>query len=173
MKKVILIGLILAILLLAFPQGVMAATDTAAVSATIADYIFLDVTGPTSAWPLEFTHVTNECDAVPECNQLTNAISFAINTNDAWFLTAKQDSTGQVGRLLSGSTYLTNPLYIGPNTANNYVTVVSADQLLESGTTVGVITPFTKNLRQTLAIGDQSALGTYSITLTFDATTAP
>ena len=174
MKKVLLIGFVLAILLLAFPQGVMAAVsdgDSAIVTATIADYIDLVVTGP-STWGLTYT--ATQC-AIPSdytnCNQLTNAISFDISSNDGWALSVLGDNTGNQGFLRSsgtGAASLQRRFLIGPDSSSNYVTVETTKQLHIG--VLGDTVPFTKNLQQTLAITDD-ATKTYTLTLVFDATT--
>jgi hypothetical protein len=177
MKRVLLIGIILAILILAMPQGVSAATSSggaaqaAEVTATIADYITLVVTGPASTWMLNFDNNPVQCDSDAKCNQLNNAITFAISSNDGWTLSAVGDNSGNIGFLKTSESpflSLVNRLKIGPNPTAAYVTVETT-KTLQTGT-LGVTPPFTKNLQQTLAITDD-ATRTYHLTLTFDATT--
>ena len=82
MKKVLLIGLILAICILAFPQGVMAATsgDTANVVANIEDKCEVTSTfnAPALGWNLERN--------AP--NDLSNAITVTVDSSSPWGLVA-------------------------------------------------------------------------------------
>jgi len=178
MKKVLLIGLILAILLLAFPQGVMALdTGSATVSATISDYIDLVVTRASSApWVLDYT--VTQCDAplatTTGCNKLIDNIQFDINTNAAWKLSLLADADKN-GYLTSDTTPLTNRLTIGPvNSGTTYLVATSSSsaQELQSGLLPdsGIVPQFKKSLQQQLAIADDSTL-TYSNTLNFNVIT--
>ena len=170
MKKVLLIGFILVILLLAFPQGVMAADDTgsATVSATISDYITLHVDTPT-AWVLSFT--ANGCGGDDACNQKDDAISGTVHSSDDWTLATVAHATG---KMATSAVALQNNLLIetDPSVAAGYSDLTAA-RTLETGTgglTVGE--PFANNLRQTLDIQDRSDIGEYSITIQLAATTA-
>jgi hypothetical protein len=176
MKKVLLIGFILVILLLAFPQGVMASdSGSATVSATITNYIDLIVSGPaTSPWVLDYT--VTQCDAPINtqvgCNKLSNEILFDIQTNAAWKLRLMEDVTYD-GYMKSGTTALTNPLYIGPvNSGTTYLkpTISGLPQDLQTGTLPdsGIVPQFAKSLQQRLNIADDSTF-TYGITLYFNA----
>ena len=176
MKKVLLIGFVLAILLLAFPQGVMAAdTGSATVSATISDYIDLVVTRASSdAWVLDYTVAQCDGSSTTGCNKLANNIQFDINTNSAWQLRLLQDAAKD-GYLTSGTTPLTNRLTIGPvNSGSTYLvaTASSSPQELQSGLLPdsGIVPQFTKSLQQQLAIADDATL-TYSNTLNFNVIT--
>jgi hypothetical protein len=167
MKKLLLIGLILAICILAMPQGVLAATDDgfAVVSANINDYVSLIVTPPGN-WPLAYDATT--CGAA--CNELAPAIGFAVSSNDAWTVRSLDDTLQDgfmVGKA-STNTPLANRLLIGPDTSTAYVNLI-INQDLQTGTMSG---SFTKNLRQTLAITDDSRNNPFTITINFDVTTA-
>jgi len=81
MKKVLLIGFVLAILLLAFPQGVMAATTldstTAVVSAGVTDYADIIATFNSGGWTLNRSE-----------NPLANGINLTVDCSQHWAVTA-------------------------------------------------------------------------------------
>jgi hypothetical protein len=170
MKRILLLGIILAICILAMPQGVLAATassgGSAVVSATIEDYINLVVTGP-SVWTLSYT--ASACG--DHCNVLSPGIKFDISSNDGWTLTASKNGPND-GYLKAGTYNLANRLFIGPNpyaAPENWISTDAAHKI-ETGLK-GVTPQFSRDLQQTLSINDDANLGTYSITLAFDATT--
>jgi hypothetical protein len=176
MKKVLLIGFVLAILLLAFPQGVLAAepdtaTGSAVVSAEITSYITLAVTPPPT-WELEFD--ANECGTGDPtgagCNQLADAIKFDISSNDGWTLNVLQNSAND-GYLKSGSEALQNRLFIGPDTGGIFVDAHAAHPLQTGPKTTATGVSHYKTLRQKLDILDNAALTGYTITLDFNVVT--
>ena len=92
MKKVLLIGLILAICILAFPQGVLAATsgDTANVVANIEDKCEVTSTFNTPAlgWNL----------ARNAPNDLSDAITVTVDSSSPWGLVASDEKTVALGK---------------------------------------------------------------------------
>jgi|WetSurMetagenome_2_1015567.scaffolds.fasta_scaffold664466_1 hypothetical protein len=167
MKKLLLLGLVLAILILAMPQGVSAANDqgTATVSAKIEDSITLAVTDP-ALWTLNFG--VDECSGTANCNQADGAISGTVNSNDDWTLTSQADADGYMRS--STNVPLGNRLLIQVETGE-YGELTSAHQLA-SGTGLTPYQTFSRNLRQVLAITDRSDIGNYGIVITLDATSA-
>jgi len=110
MRKLLLLGFILAILMLAFPQGVMAATeDQATVSATVKTVTDIDVelTTPT-AW------VLNRLDA--DENDKNDAINVTVDCNGDWTVTPTDVNTASEtqGYMLdsTGSIKLTDPFQL-------------------------------------------------------------
>jgi hypothetical protein len=167
MKKVLLIGFVLAILLFAFPQGVLAATDDgqATVSARISDYITLTVTNP-GDWPLAYD--ANQCGGTEHCNQGA-PIGFTVSSNDQWTVRSLTD-TDQDGFMVGSddaSTPLAELLLIGPDVSAGYVDLTDNRDLQ----TDSMSKSFTKNLRQVLAITDDSRNNPFTITINFDVTT--
>jgi hypothetical protein len=182
MKRVLLIGIILAICILAMPQGVLAATSgggaaqQADVTAKIASYIDLTVSGPgTTTWNMAFIPLTDECalgGGTPfgHCNQLTEAINFALSSNDGWTVNSKANPTFGGWMWKDGTTipHLVNMLQIGPDGSSAYVTT-DVDRSLKTGAKTAS-TSFKQTLRQVVDINDD-ATNTYKITLTFNAVT--
>jgi hypothetical protein len=77
MKKVLLIGLVLVICILAFPQGVLAETSAATVNANIDTSLSFTATGRATEWALNPTGDTTTASNA-------DGITFAINSNAAW-----------------------------------------------------------------------------------------
>jgi len=169
MKKVLLLGLILAILILAMPQGVLAATGTgsATVSASIEDYTTLSVVQP-SLWTMSFANNPIQCDSVATCNLKDNAISGTVYSSDDWTLTAHADAPYQMGASSTGP-YLTNLLYI--QTESGWGDLNVPGTIAHGAGNLAVGEPFANDLKQTLADADRSDLG-YSIVIALTATSA-
>jgi hypothetical protein len=159
MKKVLFLGFILAILLLAFPQGVTAATTgSVTVDASIADSIDFTPSVTTITWPLVFTP--------SPINTLDPAVTFAVTSNRPWKINVDDKDGATAGHLTpwGGSGYsgtpLFNALHVGSvnlDTAGGGI-ILSGEKGSSSPTT-----SFTQTLVDTDAAGP-----TYRIVLTFD-----
>jgi len=165
MKKVLLIGFILAILLLAFPQGVMAVDDaTAVVNADLAQVALnFKVTEPTTTWNL-----------VRGANDLGSAdpsladIKIEVDTSNYWTVSAEDTTTAHKGHLISTSgEFLANPLMIETTNADTTGTSLAAKVDVGSGNPGSYTdTIFYRNLHQLVETTDK-ARSDYTITLTF------
>jgi hypothetical protein len=168
MKRVLLIGIILAILILAMPQGVSAAS-TAVVTAQVKDYISFTAVGPVSNWPLYFAVVPGvaESASAPDNYQI-GALALSVTSNTPWKIQVSGESGGYL-RPYAGSAYtgtpLVNPLGIG-KTAYQAVTGSLTTLQDETGTATTTYTD-TYNYKQTLAVTDITG-PTYRTVLTFD-----
>jgi hypothetical protein len=161
MKKVLFLGLILAILLFAFPQGVTAAvTGDVTVDATIAESIDFTPSTEAVSWDLSFVAPNGPI------NVKDPAVSFGIVSNRPWKITVTDADTDTAGHLTpyDGSGYsgieLYNPLIVG--TIN-----------MEGGTGGTILSDvkgtYTKTTSFTQTLIDTDAAGpTYRIVLTFD-----
>jgi hypothetical protein len=147
MKKVLLIGLILAILILAMPQGVSA--DTATVNAAVVESLSFSAAGSNvTSWNLYYF-------APGPVNTNTGGLNLAVSLNNPWHITLSGDNSGHLQPYVSG-TYtglpLFNPLHI----------VNGGDDQAVSGTTSTIFTSATAtdgwtrhyDYQQTLVVTD-------------------
>jgi hypothetical protein len=169
MKKVLLIGFVLAILLLAFPQGVMAAAPVPViVSATYTSTTVFTAATNATAFPWTLT-------VGPNSNPY--ALEFGLETLDKWTVTGEDTSlnrgtiahhdgcmTGSVAHLISyfemdaGSGYSTfaTPLVIKAGNANS----IPHSQ------------DWKADIRQYVLNTDYASSNGYEITLTFTCATS-
>lgn len=164
MRKLLLIGLVIAVCMLAFPQGVMAASVPITVNANLGNYIEFTAAGPSVDWELNYLNVPD-----PFVNTLSNAISFYGESNVPWRVTVEGDHNGKFTDPGSGASFsLTNPLKI----SNDDIGEVYVDTY--PGTTIatgnaGSFSEMSRNLQQTLTAADLPS-NNYSIILTIDCT---
>jgi hypothetical protein len=83
MKKLLLIGLILAICILAMPQGVLADEKSATINANIVTQLTFTATGRATEWALSPTAYTTTASNA-------DGITFVVNSNAAWGVNPKQ-----------------------------------------------------------------------------------
>jgi hypothetical protein len=96
MKKVLLLGLILAIFILAMPQGVLAATDSspAIVTASVQDALDVQATWNGGTWALAQSDNT--------LNPTGGAINVTVYSTSPWYLGVSDANTGtNTGKMIS------------------------------------------------------------------------
>ena len=179
MKKLLLIGVILAILILAMPQGVLAATQAPVVNANIAHTLVFTAPSP-SLWTLGrgATATDNLLSSGP------GAIPIGVDTANKWELKAIDanagGTAGHQAHMIPTSgftpTYavpLENALQVQTGGWGGTATFTA---LPESGTTpvtikaaqLSGVYSFTEDLKQTVGISDYVlTAGTYQMTITF------
>jgi hypothetical protein len=171
MKRVLLIGIILAILILAMPQGVLAIdTRTADVSASIATYLELFTVPAPAAWTLTSGTATVGYDNIYSASHGgTKPLAITIETNKGWTVTASEvtNPTATKGHMVSLTHSLTDPMQIQQEVLTNYG-ALTGSVLIADGTNaeIGVI-PFTRDLAQKVYSTDTP--DDYKITITFTA----
>jgi hypothetical protein len=159
MKKLLFIGLILAIFILAMPQGVMALSDikTAEVSATVADTCIVTASfvPPSGGWNL----LRNNANALP------NGIHVTVDSSSPWGLVATDEKGTDKGKMIS--TVGAIPL----QTAFVFdgVGLATAHTLFPSGKAAQPVTGYDYAIGQPVTALDNSALD-YTITVTFTLT---
>jgi len=157
MKKVLLIGLILAICILAFPQGVMAATDIkgADVNAQVVDTckVTAEFVPPSGGvWNLE----RNVANALP------NGIHVTVDSSSKWSLDVVDAKATDPGFMVStvGAIPLNNAfVFEGAGLA-------ASRNLFPSGQLAQPVTPYDYDIGQPITATDNSDLA-YIITVTF------
>jgi len=161
MKKVLLIGLILAILLLAFPQGVMAVDsdfDTALVTANIDDVCAVTADYVGGTWNL----ARDSADA----NLNDNAISVTVDSTSPFDLMAEDKAgTANDGFMVSGTTPLKTGFVLEGFAAGalaSEVTVINDHGPQDAAD----VDPFLYDIAQQVTNDDDSSLE-YKITVTF------
>jgi len=171
MKKVLLIGLILAILLLAFPQGVMAIdkTDPVTVNAAYAggDLVFTADT-VAAKFPWNLAEVGENLG-----NKNTDALVFTVDSPLIWHIDATDAATVPATEGYMVST--TNPLHSLANyfkIANEGGTMIdlSISKEIENGVPSDNAA-FYKTIDQAVVQSD-FAMESYSITITFTCANA-
>lgn len=152
MKKLLLIGLILVVCMLAFPQGVMAVNtaNTATVDATVKTFAKIDATfnGP---WELK-----------RGANNLDNGITVTVDSNTPW-TTKAEDLTNSGYLTPTVGAALTAPLYIKGGALTSAVDLETAGLPQAS-------TPLSYDLDQAVD-NDDDANVAYHMTITFTLTT--
>ena len=157
MKRVLLLGIVLAILILAMPQGVLA-SDIPGDVVVSADYagselIFVPNTISSFSWELF------EADA--DDNLYPGALEFDVDSTLDWDVFVKDAKTSDTGKMVSGSYHCT-PFEI--EDTDGLTALTGSDQLIEKGAPVDEY--FTKDIAQPVGQSDYSATG-YQVTLTF------
>jgi hypothetical protein len=172
MKKLLLIGLILAILLLAFPQGVMAAAPQDVV--VNANYQQTDVVftaDPAAPW--SWTLLADDADS----NLYPAALVFTVTSNADWTVSAEDTKTvaqnkGHMIEAGTGGSHFLKQLFEIQNPANNgFLTLEgSGPVLIQSG--LATVTGFNKDIRQSVLTADRDYASSsgYTITVTFTCT---
>jgi len=165
MKKVLLLGFILAILLLAFPQGVMAAGDpTAEVTASIQSIADLNAAF-SGTWVLQRLAP----GLTPNLN--ANNITVTVDCNNDWDVSVTDDKSTNKGYMTSASKKLTDPFYVEVGDGKNaFNTLTGSSWITESGSSQP-ITTYHYDVYQQVENGDDAAEGSYAITVTYTLNT--
>jgi hypothetical protein len=168
MKKVLLIGLILAICILAFPQGVLAADDSATVNANIATSLDFTAAGPVGTWDLQPSGDTTTASNA-------DGITFFVNSNGAWGvhpkLTSSPPQTGIMAPAVpeSGASALGSMLQVERITDGNFQYVSESTDILKGLATPPTGVTLYRALRQTTALTDHRLMTThYTAEVTFE-----
>jgi hypothetical protein len=159
MKRVLLIGIILAILILAMPQGVLA-IDTAIVNANVKDVITFDVGNNfISPWLL----------TTGQINSQTSGVDLFITSNSRYDVNVFGTNGGKLTDPASGGLQLAKQLEI-KNAADAWAFIpgTSLNIVKNHAATVSGGEHILKDFQQDVAWADQHLVGsTYQITLTF------
>jgi hypothetical protein len=169
MKKLLLILFVLAILLLAFPQGVMAdpVNQPVIVNAqyTTAQLTFTANTVESKfPWTLVRSDVSGYND-----NLNTDALVFTVDSNSPWTVVAADTSTAHKGHMIeagtAGSHFLASLFQI--RDTNTYTLDGASPVQIQTGNPVDV--GFTKSIAQPLLVEshDFASSAGYTITVTF------
>jgi hypothetical protein len=166
MKRVLLLGIVLAIFILAMPQGVLAITNPAVpVTANVADVLECTADGgsSTAAWAL----VRGQDNVLSG----SNGITLTVNSTFDWNLIA-QDLTGSgtVGHMYDSGVlkFLNQPFMIEDDAST--MTSLAGTVDIESGPPQAETT-YTHDISQEVEFADYSGDG-YTITVTFTCSQA-
>jgi hypothetical protein len=168
MKKVLLIGLILVICVLAFPQGVMADLSSAAVNANIVQSLSFGATGPGGVWDLQAGPATTTTTTDAQ------GIKFDVTSNGAWNVNVKSaTNTGHMKPLYdeSGAQALNKVLQIQNLNNVGYQDVTSTVDILAELKTPDTGMTYYKGLSQETIFSDARLMTSgnhYTITLEFE-----
>jgi hypothetical protein len=157
MKKLLLLGLILAICILAMPQGVLA--DTATVNANVVQFTDFTASGDVSGWNLYYGNPG-------PVNTQTDGLTLNVIANNPWHVTVLGTNGGKMMPFGSGGytgTALTNALNIDTQQVTG-----SAVDLASGGRTSSWSQSY--DYVQTLEATDQPRTD-YQIVLTLDFAT--
>ena len=167
MKRVLLLGIILAIFILAMPQGVLAATNpTVPVTANVEDVLECTADGgdSTGAWAL----IRGQDNVLAGSEGMT----LTVNSTFDWDLVASDESTTTTTGYMYDSgvdKYLNNPFKIeGIDTTG--MRPLTSDVSLESGSPQELNTYY-HDISQEVEFADYSG-DSYTITVTFTCTQA-
>jgi hypothetical protein len=171
MKRVLLIGFILAICILAMPQGVMATTvRTADVSATIQTYIELYAPTPPTVWALTAGDHTTGYNNIYSATSSGNVkpLQLTIETNKAWRVDAEavNGNTAVKAHMTGPAHSLRDHLYIEQATPGNFADLYNLNAIA-SGTNAQIgVQPFARDLSQRVYSDDTPEAYAIVITLT-------
>jgi hypothetical protein len=169
MKKLLLIVFVLVILLLAFPQGVLAVgTQSVPVNAAYSktDVIF------TAGKATDFGTWTLSADSGSD-NLKTGALVFGVTSNADWTVTAqdlKSTDTGLMTEAVtSGAHHLTHPFQIRDPSPGSGVYSLENGATHQIQSSLATVTAFTKDIAQPLHVADRDYASTagYTITVQF------
>ena len=172
MKKLLLIVFVLAILLLAFPQGVMAAPVPDAVTVNaVYENAQLTFTADTVASKFPWTLIRDDMSGY-NSNLNSGALTFTVDSRSPWTVTAEDTKTATLhkGHMIesgtSGSHWLAQRFQIRDTTNTYYLDGASAIQI-QTGNPTDVA--FTKDIAQPLLAADHdyAVSGGYEIIVTF------
>lgn len=160
MKRVLLLGMILAICILAMPQGVSAATaDVTANIQTIS--ILTAAYEPTvNPWVLQRLNASENINA--------NAINISVDCNTDWDVNVKDTKTSNPGYMNSttSSKKLFDKFQLEEGQdANTFATLTNTAWIIESGTPIPK-TIYKQDIKQQVENVDDAAEA-YTITLTY------
>jgi hypothetical protein len=182
MKKLLLIGLILAICILAMPQGVLAATATPVVNANIAHTLVFTAPSPTQ-WILG-RGAAATINLLSDTANGADPIPIGVDSANKWDLKAIDANAGGIeghqahmiptsGFVPTYALPLENALEVqtggwgGTPTFTALPESGNAPVIIRSAQPSGVVS-FTEDLKQTVALADYVlTTGTYQMTITF------
>ena len=160
MKKVLLILFVLAILLLAFPQGVLAATfpsNDVVINAEFGTATSFNAQKSTTAFPDTWGLKPGEN------NQVDEGINFFLTTqSNGWSVTAESANNGF---MTGGLQNLQSPFLVYSTTAGNYVAPTGGVQI-KGGDALNTNQDWNANIRQPVALNDIGA-DLWTITIVF------
>jgi hypothetical protein len=163
MKKVLLIGLILAICILAMPQGVMAALGDSAPATVTGNFASIAILkaqfNPGSpAWAL--SRGSN--------NPLTGGINVSVDCNQPWQVNAADtDAAPDKGFMTSGANRLATPFNLSISVDAAWHNLVGGPVQVATGFSQ-VYTNYDYNIRQEVTNADKA--GSYTIIVTYTLT---
>jgi hypothetical protein len=168
MKKVLLLGLILAICILAMPQGALAADPVPVIinaqygSSFVTTFNAYTYAGEGSEWPWVLGVGDN-----------TNKIQFELNTLDDWTVTGSDTSGSSEKGFMKGSEhFLTSAFQVYSESEGNLVTFESDNQEIKAGAASTADQDWLADIHQTVVDTDYASSTPYTITLTFTCTTS-
>ena len=184
MKKLLLIGLILAICILAMPQGVSAATASPIVNANIVHTLVFTAPSP-AAWVLDRgTGATD--NYLSSTGSGTAPIAMSVDSANGWGVTAVDANTGaNAGHMVPVSPFtptaagpLVNVLQVltvGPvGPTGTYTALPTASPFTPVSIKTGTsgVTTWNEDLKQTVALADYALTtgGPYRMTITLTCT---
>jgi hypothetical protein len=174
MKKVLLILFVLAICMLAFPQGVMAADpispDPVLIEATYegSELDFNVDLAPTEGWLLSVAGNGND-------NNWPDALTFTVSASHAWSVSAddiKADTDANEGFMMGDEGPLTTPIWMEINQGGSPNSIVSRPNVLEGYGPIPPDTIYTSDLWQRVLDSDFGSLNPFAITIRFTCTSA-
>ena len=159
MKKVLLILFVLAILLLAFPQGVLAATfpsNDVVINAEFGTATSFDAQKNATAFPTPWVLTPGEN------NQVDEGINFFLTTqSNGWSVTAESANNGF---MTGGLQNLQSPFLVY-STTGGYVAPTGGAPI-KDGDALNTAQDFSANIRQPVALNDVGA-ALWTITIVF------
>jgi hypothetical protein len=155
MKKLLLLGLILAICILAFPEGVLA--DEAIVNANVVEFTNFAATGNPALWDLYYAPVTGVTQsASAPINTFTDGLSsVSVISNNPWHITVTGENGGKLMPYSSGGytgTALTNAIHIVNGSTDVTVSNTAQNLVPSTARTAGWSSKY--DYVQTLAAAD-------------------
>jgi len=165
MKRILLLGIILAICILAMPQGVLAANN-AIVNANILSFTSFDVINlMPSPWDLVASGTTTQ----------TNGINFSVASNSPWSVTVASDPTnGRMNSTLSNHQLGSALQQEQQQSGTTFVTATGGHQILHYDATPSN-TPiiYASDIQQVTTYADERLIANgdvYRINLTYTLT---
>jgi hypothetical protein len=173
MKRILLIGFILAICILAMPQGVLAAQQSSNVpisalyaGSPLAFQAALSTdSGANSVNPWQLVRGTD--------NGRTNALVFTVSDSEAWTVTATGSNGGYFAGVTNSAHSLINPFWMefSPNGVRDGAqhNIIGGPAVLNGGP-IPDGSVYYSNVWQRVTDADFGDAGGYTLTITFTAT---
>jgi hypothetical protein len=167
MKKVLLLGMILVICVLAFPQGVMAALGDSApaivtgsfssIAIIKAQFNPLGVPAGATPWALSRANM----------NPLTGGINVSVDCNQPWQVNAADTKSSDKGFMTSTANRLINPFNVSVSGDTNWHNLMGGNVLVVTGQSQ-TYQNYNYNIQQQVTNDDKA--GDYAITVTYTLT---
>ncbi len=170
MKKLLLIVFVLAICILAFPQGVLA--DPAPVSRIItATYgsettFNVDLVSPSGGWDWEL--VANDADD----NEVTNALDFFVTSQSEWDVYAYGDYGTPVGYMWGSQGHLIAPLVITYGNKAGWGDLTTGSLLIRGEDPSADEVNWQESINQPVADNDKGSSTPFTTTVRFECVAA-